>query len=256
VKAGVVAVGYQRDATERIVSRTETPSGGAATTIRYGYTGPGDTSDLTLSASNAVLERVVTLPGGASYTARGAGSVWSYPNLHGDNIAVTNNTGVKQGVTTFYDPFGNLIAGTLPDNVSGGLDNGWLGQHQRPVETAAGLQTTIEMGARPYNPILGRFLGVDPVEGGTPNAYTYVDDPVNEFDLNGQWGWPKIPNPIKAIKKAATKVGGAIASGTKTVVRKTYQSARFVVNAGQLIVPWVMRPGSRGGWVRGRRGRA
>jgi hypothetical protein len=31
----------------------------------------------------------------------------------------------------------------------------------------------------------------------------YVDDPINEFDLNGQWGRPHIPNPVKAVSKAA-----------------------------------------------------
>jgi RHS repeat-associated protein len=123
------------------------------------------------------------------------------------------------------------VPGTLPDNVTGGLDNGWLGQHQRPVETAAGLQATIEMGARPYNPILGRFLGVDPVEGGTPNAYTYVDDPVNEFDLNGQWGWPKIPNPIKAIKNVAKKA----VTATARFVRKHADTIAAVAGVASLL---------------------
>lgn len=42
------------------------------------------------------------------------------------------------------------------------------------------------MGARPYDPSLGRFLAVDPVEGGSLNNYDYAaQDPVNKFDLNG-----------------------------------------------------------------------
>ncbi len=43
------------------------------------------------------------------------------------------------------------------------------------------------MGARLYNSATGRFLQVDPVLGGSANAYDYCrQDPVNCNDLNGQ----------------------------------------------------------------------
>ncbi|MDO4684501.1 MAG: RHS repeat-associated core domain-containing protein [Candidatus Saccharibacteria bacterium] len=54
------------------------------------------------------------------------------------------------------------------------------------LESSAIMGGITQMGARVYLPILGRFLQVDPVEGGTDNNYAYANDPVNEFDLDGQ----------------------------------------------------------------------
>jgi uncharacterized protein RhaS with RHS repeats len=43
-----------------------------------------------------------------------------------------------------------------------------------------------QMGARVYDPTLGRFLQTDPIQGAGPNAYDYVgQDPVNQNDLSG-----------------------------------------------------------------------
>jgi hypothetical protein len=43
------------------------------------------------------------------------------------------------------------------------------------------------MGARPYDPGLGRFVTTDPIDGGSFNAYDYAgQDPINVYDLNGQ----------------------------------------------------------------------
>ncbi|WP_191243888.1 RHS repeat-associated core domain-containing protein [Amycolatopsis deserti] len=40
------------------------------------------------------------------------------------------------------------------------------------------------MGARPYIPLLGRFLSVDPQEGGSANDYV-AGGPINTVDLDG-----------------------------------------------------------------------
>ncbi|NIH80698.1 RHS repeat-associated core domain-containing protein [Amycolatopsis viridis] len=73
------------------------------------------------------------------------------------------------------------------------------------------------MGARPYRPLLGRFLSVDPDEGGSANDYDYVaGDPINTLDFDGH-GW--FSSMVKAVTKIAEVVSwvpgpiGAIASG-------------------------------------------
>jgi hypothetical protein len=48
------------------------------------------------------------------------------------------------------------------------------------------------MGARSYLPTLGRFLQVDPIDGGSANPYDYAfQDPLNTFDLDGRCVWGK-----------------------------------------------------------------
>jgi RHS repeat-associated protein len=107
-------------------------------------------------------------------------------NIHGDITATATQAGAKSGATVDYDSYGILITGTHPDNLNSSRDYTWLGQHQRPTELRSELQPTIEMGARQYSPLLGRFLEVDPVDGGSCNDYDYVcAGPFNSLDLDG-----------------------------------------------------------------------
>jgi RHS repeat-associated protein len=170
---GATTVTYTRDATDRIVARND-----STTTVKY--SGPA-----VLDSSGAVIERTIPLPGGVLLTKRTGGDVWSYPNIHGDVIATADAAGAKQGGTLHWGPYGETLT-AVPDNSAGAFDHGWLGQHQRPLEHEAGLVATIEMGARQYDPVLGRFLEIDPVEGGSCNDYDYVcGEPVNLRDLDG-----------------------------------------------------------------------
>jgi RHS repeat-associated protein len=219
------------------------------TTVRYGYSGGGDSPDLTLDATNAVVERTFALFGGVSLTKRAGGDVWSYPNIHGDVIATADATGAKQGQTLSYDPYGQALGG-LPDNSAGNLDYGWLGQHQRPLEHE-GTLATIEMGDRQYLPGLGRFIEVDPIEGGSANNYEYAaGDPVNDLDLDGKMcfvrcGWAKaarkvVTNPIFQVGFVAaacgfgTPVACAIANAGVAAWSSTDRFKRQGINRGTI----------------------
>lgn len=59
-----------------------------------------------------------------------------------------------------------------------------MGGHER--FSSGGNLGLMRMGVRLYDSALGRFLQVDPVEGGSDNDYEYVGgDPVNALDLDG-----------------------------------------------------------------------
>jgi RHS repeat-associated protein len=204
-------VTYLRDVTDRIVQR----SVNGVVAAKYSYSATGDTADLTLDAAGNVAEVTTSLTGGAIRTARAGGDVWSYPNIHGDVVATANVAGAKQGGTRAFDPFGNpLGTSTIPDNSAGSMDYGWHGEQQRPLENQAGIASVIEMGARQYSPLLGRFLEVDPVAGGNANDYVYVWNPIGMSDLDGNWGWS-----WKDIRKFG-----------RNVAKRGYQAGRFARN--------------------------
>ena len=107
---------------------------------------------------------------------------WSYPNLHGDVTATADNSGTRTWIG-WFGPFGENGGGSNPVNTASQATSwGWHGQQQRLSDRGL-----IHMGARPYIPGLGRFLAVDPVEGGCANFYVYVyGDPVNSSDVSGK----------------------------------------------------------------------
>ena len=188
---GTTKVSYVRDVLNRIVERKVND----VTVARYTFSSGGDTPDAELDVTNVIQRRTLGLMGGAVLSkATGSSEIWSISNLHGDTIATLGSTGLVTGGPFTYDPFGKAIGG-LPDNQIGSFDNGWLGQNQRPLEQQAGLRAVIEMGARIYDPQIGRFLQSDPIEGGTNNDCAYVEDPINQYDLNGKWcAFGKNPN--------------------------------------------------------------
>ncbi|WP_146605870.1 LamG-like jellyroll fold domain-containing protein [Micromonospora craterilacus] len=98
-------------------------------------------------------------------------------NLHG-GIAAQVDTGLTEPELFDYDEYGLPVAGQANQRY------GWLGGKQRSGEA---IGDVILMGVRLYSPALGRFLQVDPVAGGSCNAYEYTcADPINATDLDGK----------------------------------------------------------------------
>ncbi|MGP4049017.1 RHS repeat-associated core domain-containing protein [Streptomyces sp. 2A115] len=100
------------------------------------------------------------------------------PASPSNELAVDATTGAA--TRRRYTPFGDERAGALPT----GTDNGFLGKVE---DTSTGLSL---LGARAYDPNLGRFLSPDPLS--TPynpqnlSAYSYSsNDPVNYSDPSG-----------------------------------------------------------------------
>jgi RHS repeat-associated protein len=101
-----------------------------------------------------------------------------YYNGHGDLAAEADGSGTRTALHT-YDPFGAPLDAPPTNSTVHRYTGAWAKQY----DTTSSL---VLMGARPYDPNLGRFLAVDPIDGGSLNNYDYAfQDPVNDLDLSG-----------------------------------------------------------------------
>ncbi|MGW5560040.1 RHS repeat-associated core domain-containing protein [Micromonospora sp. NPDC003944] len=141
---------------------------------------PGQQLTLNTSTSAVIGSRYYDLPGGGSCIRTGSGTAYSFaiadhqgtPSLYLDSTA-------QSPTWRQYTPYGGPrgAAVTAPDN------HGFLDKPMSPT----GLTT---VGARSYDPLVGRFISVDPLQDVTQpqqwNGYSYANNtPVTSSDPTG-----------------------------------------------------------------------
>ncbi len=153
---------------------------GATVTKYLQDTQPGLAQVLT-ATTGANVTRQVHSPFGLHTVQEPTGDWrWMVPDAL-TTVRGTVDSGAAVLESRLYDPYGSVISTTGTSQT----DFGFTGE---PTDSGDGL---VYLRARYYNPTIGQFFGLDPLEGnmGNPlslNRYAYVvDDPVNRRDPSG-----------------------------------------------------------------------
>jgi RHS repeat-associated protein len=121
-----------------------------------------------------------------------------YYDAHGNQVATADGDGDTVS-TQSYDPWGNPGSALPSDQTT----HGYVGADDKQTDGTTGL---VLMGARPYDPATGRFLSVDPIDGGSLNNYDYaLQDPVDGYDLDGLF--PGLPRSLRPTSSSGSGPG-------------------------------------------------
>ncbi len=165
--------------------RVSSDSGGSTSTKTYHY-GSGSDAPTWIAEDATATHWTRNIFGTsgefAAVTDSVSGTALQLTNLHNDVVTTASlDPTVTAPLSTFEaTEFGQPRASTSPRY-------GWLGGALRETDSLTGI---LLMGARLYVPVLGRFLQVDPVDGGSANRYDYAtQDPINYVDTTGTICW-------------------------------------------------------------------
>lgn len=187
-----------RDVDGSVLTRTVSGTGAPAESVTYS----SGVVDFYLNSALQVTGTTQSLPGGVTKTDSNNAVSTSFTSLQGNACVTVTASGTTR---TRFDPFGTPLT-ALPDVLPGSAEAGFGAVAGKLTDTLSQFGL-IEMGARLYSTVLGRFLQVDPVPGGGINAYVYPPDPVNANDYSGKvmtadsfdswgatsvWDWPAI----------------------------------------------------------------
>jgi len=156
---------------------TNTVGGATVEDTTYGYDNDGDSPAVMRPTAGGAVTTYVAGGAGVLLIDTGGTATYPVPNGHGDIVGVVDAAGTYTAYAD-ADEYGNSLGGAPAGRL------GWLGEKERFY--TGGRLDVMRMGVRLYDPGVGRFLQVDPVEGGCSNDYAYVfGDPINATDLSG-----------------------------------------------------------------------
>ncbi|PID33333.1 hypothetical protein CR969_01325, partial [Candidatus Saccharibacteria bacterium] len=215
---------YVRDVSGRIIKRQFYKNSSLESSSLYGYNGSGSSQQFIKDEQGNVVKKFISLVGGLRMVLQSdqnstESKTYSISNLHGDTMATVEANGSLSKHMT--GPFGEklLYIPYQEESLNNGdheSSYGYLGKHKKITESSIDLEP-VQMGARVYIPILGRFLQVDPVEGGCLNNYVYAMDPVNQKDLSGTF-------IFGLIKRVFNRVLSVVSRANRPVARTASKS--------------------------------
>ncbi|MCP4589107.1 MAG: RHS repeat-associated core domain-containing protein, partial [bacterium] len=163
------------------------------------YLGQSVYADYTVAQGGAVTELMRYRPGHWQHDALGSGTMFYHANHLGTTRTLTDDAGAVLGdANRLYTAFGVPVTAPTTPLTRYGFAGAW--GYQAPSATSVGSPESsglLHVGARYYDPALGRFLQRDPIGvAGGLNAYAYVrNSPLAYIDPSGLTSFPDWHSP-------------------------------------------------------------